>query len=341
MTPRTFVLTALTAVGTSLAAVIAYASANPWSQVKATGAKLAPSLTANSKIGAIVLGTGANALTLVQSGGKWGIKERAGYPAEAAPIRDLLTKLSQAQLIEAKTRNPERYALLELEDPASKDAKSKALRVLDEKGNPIADLVLGKRKWDAFGSGKGGTYVRSGKDAQTWLANADLDIATEVRRWIKPEILAHDGAKVTELTLQIPGEDKLEVERKDGKAAFKAFPAEAQKLKDANAAEALIRAAANIDAEDVRKLEAAPAAETTTVLTFKGDQGLATTLRLRKDGDRHWVSISATGEGAAKATADALTARTTGWEFKVPATKAEQLTRKRADLIEGEPAKKE
>ncbi len=339
MKPRTFVLTAAAAVATSLAAVIAYASANPWSQVRATGAKLAPSLTANAKIGSIVLGTGPSALTLVQIGGKWGIKERAGYLAEIAPVRDLLTKIAQAQLVEAKTRNPERYALLELEDPAGKDAKSKALRVLDEKGTPLADLVLGKRKWDAFGSGKGGTYVRSGKDAQTWLANADLEIATEIRRWIKPEIVQHDGAKVTELSVQVPGEDKLDIERKDGKSAFVAFPAEGKKLKDANAAETLIRAAANIDAEDVRKLEAAATADATTVVTFKGDQGLVTTLRLRKDGDAHWISVSAAGEGAAKAAADALNARTTGWEFKVPSTKAEQLAKKRVDLVEGEPAK--
>ncbi len=341
MTPRTFVLTGAAAIATSFAALIAYASANPWSQVKATGAKLAPNLTATSKIGSIVLGTGPSALTLVHKDNKWGLKERAGYPAETAPIRDLLTKLGQAQLIEAKTRNAERYALLELEDPAGKDAKSKAVRVLDEKGNPIADVVLGKRKWDAFGSGKGGTYVRVGKDAQTWLANADIDIATEVRRWIKPEIVALDGAKVTELSVQVPGEDKLELERKDGKSAFKAFPVEGQKLKDANAAEALIRASANIDAEDVRKLDAAALADTATVITFKGDQGLGVTLRLRKDSDAHWVSVLATGEGAAKVAADALNARTTGWEFKVPSTKAEQLARKRADLLESVPAKKE
>ena len=335
MTPRTFVLTAAAAVTTSLAAIAVYAAANPWSQVRATGAKLAPALASGTpKIGAIVLGQGATALTLAQTNGKWGLKERGGYPVEAEPVRALLVKLSQAELVEAKTRNPERFALLELEDPASKDAKSKTLRVLDDKGAALADVVVGRRKWDAFGSGKGGTYVRTAKDQQAWLANADLDLPLEVRRWIKPDILALDGAKVTELRVAIAGEEPLDLVRTDGKAAFKAFPAEGKKLKDANAAEALIRAAANIDADDVRKLDATPTGDGVTVLTFKGDAGLDVTLRLRKDADVSWVSVTAAGEGAAKAAADALNTKAAGWEFKVPSTKAEQLLKKRADLLD-------
>ena len=335
MTPRTFVLTAAAAVATSLAAIAVYAAANPWSQVRATGAKLAPALASGTpKIGSIVLGQGATALTLAQKDGKWSLKDRGGYPVEAEPVRALLVKLSQAELVEAKTRNPERYALLELEDGAAKDAKSKSLRVLDDKGASLADVVVGKRKWDAFGAGKGGTYVRTAKDPQAWLANADIDVPLEVRRWIKPDIVALDGAKVTELRLAIPGEEPLDLERSDGKAVFKAFPAEGKKLKDANAAEALIRAAATIDADDVRKLDAVPTGDGVTVVTLKGDAGLGVTLRVRKDGDASWVSVVAAGEGAAKAPADALNAKAGGWEFKVPAAKAEALIRKRADLLD-------
>ena len=335
MTPRAFVLTAVAAIAASIAALAVYAAANPWSQVRATGAKLTPALASGSpKIGSIALGQGAAALTLMQKDGKWSLKERSGYPVEAEPVRALLIKLSQAELVEAKTRNPERYALLELEDPAAKDSKSKPLRVLDEKGAVLAEVVVGKRKWDAFGSGKGGTYVRTPKDPQVWLANADLDLPLEVRRWIKPDIVALDAGKFTELKLAIPGEEPLELDRKDVKAAFKAFPPEDKKLKDANAAEALMRAAANIDAEDVRKLDAMPSGDGVSVLTLKSDAGLGVTLRVRKDGDASWVSITATGEGASKAVADALNAKAIGWEYRVPPAKAEQLLKKRADLLD-------
>ena len=59
-----------------------------------------------------------------------------------------------------------------------------------------------------------------------------------------------------------------------------------------------------------------------------------TTLRLRKEGDAHWLSVTAAGEGEAKKTADEIAGRTGGWELKVPAFKAESILKKRADLLD-------
>ena len=73
--------------------------------------------------------------------------------------------LAEAELVEAKTRRADRYALLELEDPAAKDAKSRLVRVLDGKGSVLAEVVVGKKRIDAFGVGKSGTYVRKPADA--------------------------------------------------------------------------------------------------------------------------------------------------------------------------------
>ena len=75
-------------------------------------------------------------------------------------MRALLVKLAEAELVEGKTRNKDRYALLELEDPAAKDAKSRLLRLLDDKGVVIAEAIVGKKRFDAFGGSKSGTYVR-------------------------------------------------------------------------------------------------------------------------------------------------------------------------------------
>ena len=100
-------------------------------------------------------------------------------------MRALLVKLAGAELVESKTRNKDRYALLELEDPAAKDAKSRLLRLLDDKGGVIAEAVIGKKRFDAFGGSKSGTYVRKPGDAQTWLSNADLDVSVAVRDWVQ------------------------------------------------------------------------------------------------------------------------------------------------------------
>ena len=119
------------------------------------------------------------------------------------------------------------------------------------------------------------------------------------------------------------------------KLAFVGFPADGKKLKDASAAETLARAVASIDLEDVRKPAAPPAVDGASIVKVESADGLATTLRLRKEGDAHWLTVTvAGGEGDAKKTAEEIAARTQGWEFKIPAHKADAILKKRGDLIE-------
>jgi Domain of unknown function (DUF4340) len=336
MTPRTFVKIALAAAASSLVALTVYAASAPWSETRTTGAKLAPALAASgAKPASIVIGQGTTALTLtVTAAGKWTIKDRNDYPAEAEPVRKLLVALAQAELVEPKTRNPDRYSVLELEDPTAKDAKSKSVRVLDAKGAVLADVIVGKRRFEAFGAGKSGTYVRSGKDNLTWLANTEIDAATDVKRWIKAGIFETDGAKLQDVKLEVVGEEALEIARVDGKLAFKGVPGDGKKLKDPSAAETIARAAAQIEADDVRRLEQPPAGTGFSVVTLKGDKGLEIALRVRRDGDAAWVSVVATGDGEAKTTAEAVNAKARGWEFKVPTAKADAMLKTRKDLIE-------
>jgi hypothetical protein len=124
-----------------------------------------------------------------------------------------------------------------------------------------------------------------------------------------------------------------------GKLAFVDFPGEGKKLKDAYAAEALTRAVASIDLEDLRKLTAPPPADGASVVKIERADGLVATYTLRKDGDAHWLSIAVAGEGDAKKAADEIAARTKDWEFKLPASKVELILKKRSDLVETSEAK--
>jgi hypothetical protein len=161
------------------------------------------------------------------------------------------------------------------------------------------------------------------------------------------KVAAKDQAKDATKDTKADGKDAAKGQPKDaakaaakdtkvepGKLAFVGLPGEGKKLKDAYAAEALVRAAASIDLEDVRKLAAPPAAEGASLVRIERADGLAATLRLRKDGDAHWLSIAAAGEGDAKKAAEEIAARTKDWEFKVPTSKVELILKKRSDLVE-------
>ena len=357
MTPRNFVYLALAALLSALFAVVSFASNNQWSTGKASGNKLLPKLTSEaSQIATIDIRQGDNTVVLERAGGSWNVKSRGGYPADPSKVRTLLVALGEAELAETKTRRPDRYAALELEDPADKAAKSRAVRLVSANGNVIGEVVIGKKRPDLLGTGKGGTYVRKPGDPQTWLANGELDAPVAAKDWLKTSLYAVDAAKVSRVTLELPGEQPLRIERqappaKDdkeakqsvpadpaaGKLQFVGFPPADKKLKDASAPEGIARALASIDIEDVRKLDTPPSGAGLSTIKLDVADGPSAILRLRKDGDAHWLSLAATGEGEAKKVADEINQRAQGWEFKLPAYKADLLLKKRADLLETPP----
>jgi len=338
MKPREFAALAVITVVALAIALTTYTTQNRWAQVKVSGAGLVPGLAAQaSRLARIEIKQGEKSLTLARDKEVWSLADRGGYPAKPEAVRALLIKLAGAELVESKTRNKDRYALLELEDPAAKEAKSRLLRLLDDKGGVIAEAVIGKKRFDAFGGNKSGTYVRKPGDAQTWLSNADLDVSLNVRDWVQAGVLDVPAPKIAKVTVEIPGEQPLVIARDSGDAtkyALVGLP-EGKKLKEGAGIDAIVRAVGNIDLEDVRKSAAAAPPGDVSVAKIEADGGLAVTLRMRKEGEDTWVSLEATGsEGDAKKSSDDITKRTQGWEYKVPAHKAQSILKRRADLFE-------
>ena len=377
MTPKSFVNLAGIALLSALLAAVTFAANNQWGSGKTGGDKLMPTLADTIRqVTGLEIRQGEEAVVLERAqNGTWSLKSRSGYPVDVTKVRALLVGLGQAELVEPKTSKPDRYAALELDDPEQKGAKSRLLRLTGADGKAVSEVVLGKRRSAGYGTGQtGGTYVRKPGNPQTWLTNVELDAPLAAKDWVKTSVLALDTAKINRVSVEIPGEQALKIERpapaaapkdakadakdaktdaakanvKDAKApewahppfepaklAFVGFPADGKKLKDASAAESLGRAVASIDLEDVRKLAAPPAGESASVVKVESADGLATTLRLRKEGDAHWLTVTVTGgEGDAKKTAEEIAARTLGWEFKIPASKADAILKKRADLVE-------
>ncbi len=345
MTPKNFLYLAIAAALSVLFAIVSYASNNQWGMSKTTGEKLFPALADNiSKVVAIQVRQGEESLTLEKAGATWGIKDRGGYPADFSKIRTILVGLSEAGLLESKTRRSDRYAVLELEDPAVKGAKSRLVRLTGDKGEALAEVVLGKKRQEVFGAGKAGTYVRKPGDPQTWLADAELNASVSAKEWMKTTLLSLDPAKVSRITIAVPGEPPLKIEREggtpEGKLAFVGFPPAGKKLQEANAADNLARAVTSIDLEDVRKLDGVAKGGAVATVTIEGKEQPAVTLNMRKDGETHWLSVTATGEGEVGKAAEELAGRTQGWEYKIPDYKANAILKKRADLLETPEAKK-
>ena len=216
--PQQFIALALTTAASVVVAAAIYSVTNRWSQGRIEGAQLVPGLSSQEKnIGIVEVIQADKKMTLVRAGEVWTIKERSGYPANPERVRALLNSIARAELIEPKTASKDRHQQLELEDPVGKDAKSRGIRVLDSKGKPLAEVVIGKSRNDAFGSGKSGVYVRRMTESQTWLATGDPKAGVEFKDWVSTTTFETDPAKVVRLTLEHPGEEAMVVEKGDGK----------------------------------------------------------------------------------------------------------------------------
>jgi hypothetical protein len=337
--PQHFVVLAGATVVALIWAALLHSSSDQRAPGGVDGRAMLPELARQATaLGSIELNKGGEKLTLERAGEQWKLKERGGYPMQADKVRALVVQLTNAKLVEPKTATKERWPMLELEDPAGKDAKSSLVRLLDAQGKPIAEMVVGKSRPNAFGAGRGGVYVRRPGETQTWLAAAEPAITVDVKDWVDTSIYKADVPKLQRVTVEHASEVPIVVEKgsaPDAKFALKSVP-EGIKLKPNAPVEQIALGFGSIDLEDVRQLDKTPIGENVSVITTESTDGLTVTFRLRRESEPSaaWLSFTATGTGDAKKAADEINAKAAGWEFKIPDWKANQIGKRAAELFE-------
>ena len=339
--PQQFVILGATTFVALVLAATVHASTTQRSLGLVEGRPVMPELRRQANaLGSVEISKRGRTLTFVRNGEHWTIKERNGYPVQADKVRALLVQLTNAELAEPKTAAKDRWPLLDLEDPAAADAKSGLVRLLDASGKPMGEIVVGKRRPNAFGTGRQGIYVRRPNETQTWLASGEPNVTLDVKDWVDPVFFKTDTEKLKRVTVAHQGEAPIIVERegeagKGGKFVLKSVP-EGLKVKESAGIEHIALSLGSVELEDMRKLDSTPVGEAVSVITAESSDGLTITLRLRRDGkpDEAWLSLSAAGEGEAKKAADEINAKAAGWEFKIPKWKADQIGKRAADIFE-------
>lgn len=337
MMPKLFVSIAIAAVLFLAAAIAVYSAGDRWASGEVSGETAFPSLAKGvNDVATIEVVKGGKSLTITRADERWMAKGADGYPADENKVRAVIVGLAQAELIEPKTRLPEKYELLDLDEPgAGSDARR--LRLLDAKGQTIVEAILGKKRWGAFGTGKDGTYVRKPGDPQTWLATLEVDESPDITGWVESLFFEVGMDKVRTVVIEHPGEEPLTIGRKAGeKDAFEltGLGEDVQKKENGPSANSVIEAYTGIELEDLRKLDSSSAGDGVSQARLETDDGLSVTFRYRKENSDHWVSLTAQGSGDAVAKAQELNARVEGWEFKIPGWKADKLFKHRSEFIE-------
>lgn len=341
MTPKHFAILAATAAISLITAIAVYTSRTAWTPDTAGAGRLLPNLAADAgKVERIVLTQGDRNLVMEKSGDQWLMKSRDGYPASTEKVRALLIALTEAKLLEPKTRVSERFATLEVDDPTGKTSNARLIKLETASGTVLAEIIAGKQRTShaesQMGSpaaGSSGTYVRHAGDNQSWLVSTSIVGSAALKDWSNARVFETETEKISRLTVEVQGEPPYEIKRgAEGTHELTAVPA-GKKIKYVNMIDNIVEAASFLDLESVRKQAGNQGGEAGTV-TFETDNGLKIALKVRRDKDAVWATVEASGEGDAKKAADGIQARVKGWEFEITPSKTETMLKKEADLLE-------
>ncbi|MSO93497.1 MAG: DUF4340 domain-containing protein [Rhodospirillales bacterium] len=148
-------------------------------------------------------------VTIKREGAGWVVAEMDNYPAITERVRKTVVGLAELKLLEAKTKRPDRFPRLQVEDVATEKAQSRVLRLKDASGGVIAEAVVGKFKLNLGGAGRQGVYIRKAGDNQSWLAEGTVEVNIDPHEWAVREITdvapsrieriatsAHDGTSL-------------------------------------------------------------------------------------------------------------------------------------------------
>jgi hypothetical protein len=323
-----------------LLAIVALATGDRGVSRAAPGVRAFPSLAASlGDVASVSVVRNGSTVTLIREGDSWLVAEKANYPANAAKISQVVLAMADLELVEPKTQKADLYSRLQVGDP-NKD-KSSVVSIKDKSGVVLAEMIVGKKRYDRLGAGNDGVYLRKPGDPQAWLARGSLDPSGDVSSWLERPIVDISQKQIAKVILTHADGSKLVIGRSapDAKFAVENAPADA-KFKSENTIAGPAAGLENLELDDVKPAVELPVPDKDVLrAAFTTFDGLTVDVRLIDHDNTNWVALSASGSGSVEAEAKAkkIDEKVSGWSYAIPAYKANLIKTKLADLLE--PAK--
>ena len=283
--------------------------------------------------------------TIAKTDTGWGLADKGGYKVSFEKIKSAIVGLGELKLLESKTADPARHERLEVEDPGSLEAKSIGVSLKDKDGKVLASGVIGKRQAGLFGEGGGGTYLRRGSDAQSWLAEGIVDLGAEPNDWMIRDIVNFEAEDIARLVLNQPDGAEITVTRADRKAkdyVVTGVP-EGRELKDSNEGKNLAGGLWRLTFEDVKPAKDLEFTDKPYTAVYETFDGITVRVEMTMVDNVVWGRFSASAENAegddeakealVKKAAE-ITERAKGWVYELSPGEGEKLTTKIEDVLE-------
>jgi hypothetical protein len=258
--------------------------------------------------------------TLQKRPGAWLVAER-DYPADSGRVRKLLLDLGALTVLEEKTRQPELYSQLGVEDSASPKAAGTLVEVVTPK--KTFALIVGKAA-----EGKSG-FVRVAHTEPSLLAQPFASVDADPRRWIDRNIVDINDQRMKEAVIETatgPAYTAARLAPQQSDYQVTPIP-KGRELASAGAADSVGGVFAALEADDVRRPPATPAdAAKPDHAIFRTFNGLELDVSGRTEGAHHYITLAARSTAKeSQAEADTINARFNGWQLEIPAYKYEAM----------------
>jgi len=302
------------------------------------GTPVLPGLEKNSlnSVTEIRLSKGDGTKTTLKKGATdWSVGER-DYPADSGKVRKLLLDLSALNVVEEKTRVPENYPALGVEDTDS--PKAAGTRVDAVTAAKTISVIVGKS------SGAKSGFVRAVGSPQSVLAAPVISVDADPRRWLDRTLIDISQERVKEIAVkpaESPGYTASRPNKDQADFAVADVP-KGRELSSPAAADAIAGSLSSVSLDDVQRTPQTPPPGVSHAV-FTTFDGLKIDVAGRKDGTRTLVSFAPTSTAKeTEAEAKTLAARLNGWEFEIPSYKYDGLFRPLEEMLKKlpEPAAK-
>ncbi len=269
----------------------------------------------------------------------WIAVDKYDHPVSSRQIGTIVTTLADMRLIEAKTRLPERFARIGVEAPDTAKATSALLRLADNTGTMLAEVIFGHRVWRQTGSARNGTFVRFPDDDQAWLASGGTDLPSDLVDWLDRSIIDIDAGAVAKIVVSRGSEPPFIIERGDPGGDFALLGPLGPIQSDADQAKRLSMGLTRLKFDDVMPQDQRSLAGDRLTVSITTFDGLTAEIVLATADDQTWAQVSAAGSGDAAAKAAEINARTAFWTYRIPDWQRDRLD-VTADKLAAKPGKK-
>jgi len=306
----------------------------------------------------------ATLATLQRAEGQWQVVESGGYRADWNRLRTLLKDLSQAEIVETKTANPEYYNRLGVADVSLPDASGVRIDFGEDSGLPA--VIIGQRA-----QGREGQYARVEGTAESALIDRQLDLPTDATSWLDRSIVDISDAEVVGLDIQHADGERIVASKKsadDENFELQGIP-EGREIRSAWTVNSLADGLTaltlegvapdsaidwagavhyglvtadglRIDAELVAVPAAGGAADDSAGEAGKDETEPASDYWIRLQAGLYQTAVesgvTAPEEDAAAETgkrAEGINQRVSGWAYRIPKYKFDGMTRRMEDLL--------